>query len=312
MYQNSDKFSIEEIIKYPKLVQFYQLFTGAFYTSTKSIIDYLVLLKFRYQGDKITETDFKEINEFLEHWIFTLKLGIIFSYGNSKTLIWRQRLHYLLKSENEFLKDFIISPNYFLIENRDSLFKSIYFWLNSIKSDNTTIDVKLWIHDIREQTNQSLLNKLDQQFDGFKKQISDKFADDKNEPADIYEIFNSKLVEEKLEIFNEINLFLMEIGYISKNNLTDKFKLNFPNKESSACAAIYYCLVKYKIIEGYHNPKLLQKLFLNWFQIEESKSLNRILRDTFKNGFGEDQTKKEVYINKIEPYFKKIAISLYH
>jgi hypothetical protein len=66
-YRNLKKFSVEELVKYPTFIHIIDSFLNSFFVSTNSVIDYLVLAKFRFQGDKISEPDFKEINEFLEH-----------------------------------------------------------------------------------------------------------------------------------------------------------------------------------------------------------------------------------------------------
>lgn len=51
LYRNTINFSVEDLIKYPVHIQFFESFIGSFFVTTHSIIDYLVVAKFRFQNN---------------------------------------------------------------------------------------------------------------------------------------------------------------------------------------------------------------------------------------------------------------------
>lgn len=299
-YKNTKIFSVEDLIKYPEYIQFIDSFLGSFFVSTHSIIDYLIIAKFRFQKNKLIETDFNEIDKFLRRRKLMLGIKTNMYFKENKALLWRKRLLALLESNQTFVREFLLKPNYYTEEAKTKFYKSIYFWLETEKSDNNEINLNDWINDYKNQADPKILESLQIDLEEYKRKLYIESQKEKSEPKYIYDIFNFDTDAKKIEIYNKLNQILLSKNYISYNKLGNYYSLNFPNKENAACTAIYYCLVTSNIIEGSHEPKLLQKLFQNWFKMKESKSLDRSIRDCFTGEFAKDGNKKELFIDKIE------------
>jgi competence protein ComGC len=74
-YRNTKIFSVEDLIKYLEYIQFIESFLGSFFVSTNSIIDYLVVAKFRFQSNKKESFfGFTNLNMMVVYFIIVLLL----------------------------------------------------------------------------------------------------------------------------------------------------------------------------------------------------------------------------------------------